>query len=404
MPRFRYSAINDRGDTISGEIEAASTAEAVLAIQRDGNFPLRTVPAGAGGAGFLKNILPAKRPARAALGIATHELASLLPAGLPLDRSLELVIQLTDDKVLKEVLRSITDKVKGGTALGDALETAPNVFSKLYISLVRSGEASGSLESTLIQLGDYLQRAQATRDQVKSALIYPVLLLSASVLALGFILTVVLPQFKPFFASSGAQLPGPTAFVMALGDFVGAWWWLMLLSVGITIAAVSYGLKQPAIRLWWDRKSLTLPVIGPLISKSETARFSRTLGTLAKGGLPLPTALTLATETVTNQAMIEALRTAVTSLREGGNLAALLTRSKVFPPLATQLMRVGEETGRMDEMLLHQADLFERDVGRTIERLFTAFTPAITIFLGVTVAGIIGSVMLAILKINDVAG
>ena len=168
MPRFRYSAINDRGDTITGELEAASTAEAVLAIQREGNFPLKTVPAGQGGGDFFKNILPAKRPGRAALGIATHELASLLPAGLPLDRSLELVIQLTDDKVLKEVLRSVTDKVKGGTALGDALETAPNVFSKLYISLVRSGEASGSLESTLIQLGDYLQRAQATRTSSTS--------------------------------------------------------------------------------------------------------------------------------------------------------------------------------------------------------------------------------------------
>jgi general secretion pathway protein F len=191
---------------------------------------------------------------------------------------------------------------------------------------------------------------------------------------------------------------------MALGDFVGAWWWLILLSIGGTIAGVQYALRQPPVRLWWDRRSLTLPVIGPLIAKSETARFSRTLGTLAKGGLPLPTALSLATETVTNKAMIEALRNATVSLREGGNLAALLTRTKVFPPLATQLMRVGEETGRMDEMLLHQADLFEREVGRTIERMFTAFTPAITIFLGVTVAGIIGSVMLAILKINDVAG
>jgi general secretion pathway protein F len=404
MPRFRYSAINDRGDTITGELEAVSTADAILSLQREGHFPLKTTPVGEGGAGFLKNLLPARRPGRQAVAIATHELASLLPAGLPLDRSLELVIQLTDDKVLKGVLRSITDKVKGGSSLGDALETAPEVFSKLYVSLVRSGEASGSLEPTLVQLGDYLTRAQATRDQIKSALIYPVLLLTASVLALGFILTVVLPQFKPFFAASGAALPAPTAFVMALGDFVGAWWWLILLSIGGTIAGVQYALRQPPVRLWWDRRSLTLPVIGPLIAKSETARFSRTLGTLAKGGLPLPTALSLATETVTNKAMIEALRNATVSLREGGNLAALLTRTKVFPPLATQLMRVGEETGRMDEMLLHQADLFEREVGRTIERMFTAFTPAITIFLGVTVAGIIGSVMLAILKINDVAG
>ena len=404
MPRFRYSAINDRGDTVNGELEAASVAEVIQTLQRDGQFPLKTTLAGDGAAGLLKNLLPARKPGKQSVAIATHELASLLPAGLPLDRSLELVVQLTDDKKLKETLRLVTDKVKSGVSLGDALEAAPDVFSKLYVSLVRSGEASGSLEGTLIQLGDYLQRAQATRDQIKSALIYPVLLLTASTLALGFILTVVLPQFKPFFAASGASLPGPTAFVMALGDFVGAWWWLMLLTIAGAIMGVSYALKQPEIRLWWDRKSLGLPVIGPLIAKSETSRFSRTLGTLAKGGLPLPTALTLATETVTNKAMVEALRTATVSLREGGNLAALLTRTKVFPPLATQLMRVGEETGRMDEMLLHQAELFERDVGRTIERMFTAFTPAITIFLGVTVAGIIGSVMLAILKINDIAG
>jgi general secretion pathway protein F len=405
MLRFHYLALANNGATIKGEVEAASAEAAIEQLQALGHFPVSAVEATPGRLRRLldTDLAALRRPSVNELAIAFHELATLLEAGLPLDRSLEILIDLTRGKSLKPALTAVLARVRDGGSLADAMGEDRRSFPAMVVSLVRAGELSGGLGGALLGLAEYLGKAHALREAVKSALVYPVILLVTGGVSLTVVLTYVLPAFKPLFSEAGKALPSSTRIVMAIGDFVTDYGWLIGLGAITLALGFRQAMKRPELRRRKDSGLLRVPVLGGLITRIEAARFSRTLGTLLGNGVTLPAALAITGETLGNTAMASGVLMTAESVREGEGLADLLARARLFPSLALHLVRVGEETGKLDAMLLRQADIYDREVERVIERLLTALVPALTIGLGAAVGAIIVSILMAILKINELA-
>ena len=410
MGRFRYRAVAASGELVQGEMAAASQATVIERLRGQGHLPLAAdeIAAGAGRARRLsfaqwlrQPILGAARVTRRDVAIMTRELATLLEAGLTLDQSLKLLIELAEGEPLEGLLADLLERIQGGSSLADALAQHEKLFPRVYVSMVRAGETGGALREVLSRLARYLDEAEALREQVKSALIYPVLLLILAVVSIVILLTVVLPQFTPLFENAGAKLPWLTRAVILVGDGVQHYWWLMLAVVLGATWLARRQLRQPARRAQVDRWLLRVPLLGELLAKIDTARFARALGTLLANGVPPLTALAIVQDALTNATLRRALADAATAMKDGGGLAAPLGRAGVFPRLAVHLLGVGEESGQLDPMLLKIAEVFDRDVKSTIERLMALLVPALTIVLGAIVAVIITSVMMAILSAYD---
>lgn len=405
MPLFRYQALDAAGQILAGEMEAASRAVVIERLQGLGHLPMRVeTPQAEGPAAWLhRDLFQAGTLPRRDLAVITHELATLLQAGIPLDRALEIVAELVEGRGPRQVLSEILERVRAGAGFADAVASQGRHFPPLYIGMVRAGDLGGALDMVLFRLADYLTKSQAVRDSIASAMIYPVLLLVVAGLSLVLVLTVVLPQFAPMFAHAGAALPLPTRIVMATGDAVRQDGWAAVLTGAVLFLCHRHALRRPSYAVAWHRLLLRLPLAGNLIVKAETARFSRTLGTLHGGGVPLTTALAITGGVLNNKALTRAVEAVATRLREGEGLAAPLAATNLFPLLATQLMRVGEETGQLDGMLVKLADIYDRDVQRNAERLLAMLTPLLTILLGLLIAGVIVSVLVAILSLNELA-
>jgi general secretion pathway protein F len=290
--------------------------------------------------------------------------------------------------------------VRGGTTLSQALDEEHGVFPRLYISLVRAGEAGGSLEDTLRRLADYLERAQLLRGSIINALIYPAFLLIGVLGSLVLLLAYVVPQFVPIFQDMQVPIPWITRVVLFIGQVLQGWWWLLLVVLGVGIAAWRARLRDPVQRMAWHAKLLTMRVIGPLLLKVETARIARTLGTLLKNGVPLLTALGIARQVTGNTALDDALAQAAEQVKGGGGLSAALARSQRFPRLSLQMVQVGEEAGQLDSMLLKVADTFDVESRRAIDRLLAALVPALTIVMTVLVAIIMAAILLPLLSLT----
>ena len=410
MARFRYRAVGASGELVRGEMEAASQATVVERLRGQGHLPLAAdeIAAGVGPRRRLtlmqwlrRPILGQVRVTRREVAMMTRELATLLEAGLTLDQALKLLIELTAGEPLEGLLADLLERIQGGSSLADALAQHQKLFPRVYVSMVRAGETGGALREVLGRLARYLDEAEALREQVKSALVYPVLLLILAAVSIVILLTVVLPQFTPLFENAGAQLPWLTRAVMLVGDGVQRWWWLLLLGgFGATWLARRQ-LRRPARRAQVDRWLLRVPLLGELLAKIDTARFARALGTLLANGVPPLAALAIVQDALGNTTLRRALGEATTAMKDGGGLAAPLGRSGVFPRLAVHLLGVGEESGQLDPMLLKIAEVFDRDVRSTIERLMALLVPVLTIALGAMVAVIITSVLMAILSAYD---
>ncbi|MBV8978724.1 MAG: type II secretion system F family protein [Alphaproteobacteria bacterium] len=402
MANFRYKAMTETGAIVRGRLDADSQGAAIRQLRAKGHFPLSAAPEGDGTlAQKIAAALPGRRGVSSrVLAIATQELAELLDAGLELDRSLGVLIGLKTLIPLKEALVAARQRVRDGAVLADALARD---FPKFYVGMVRAGELGGALAPALRRLAGYLARTQAIRDSIVSALIYPAILSATAGLSVFIILAFVLPEFKPLFAQAGAALPLPSRMVMAFGDFVRDSWWLGL----ILLAAVWFGareaLRDPARRRRVDAAMLRLPVLGSLLCAIEVERFNRILGTLLSNGVELPAALELAKEVLGNTALRAAVGETARSLREGEGFARRLAAHTVFRDATLDLVQIGEETGKLDEMLIRQADLDEQRIKHTIDRLLALLVPALTILLGLVVAGLIGSMLIAILSVNDLA-
>ncbi|MGB6144385.1 MAG: type II secretion system inner membrane protein GspF [Rhodanobacter sp.] len=402
MSQFRYKAVNDAGETLQGQMEAGSVDEVIARLQDQGHTPLEARSAegaatGSGLAGMFK-----RGPFTGdQLALFTHQLATLLGAGQPLDRALTILLDLPEGESAKKLIERVRDRVRGGTTLSAALDEEHGVFPRLYISLVRAGEAGGSLEETLRRLADYLERAQALRGSITNALIYPAFLMVGVLGSLVLLLAYVVPQFVPIFQDMQVPIPWITSAVLALGNLLADWWWLiavLLIGGGLVWRA---RLRDPAARLAWHTRLLGLRVIGPLLLKVETARIARTLGTLLRNGVPLLGALTIARQVTVNVALDAALGAAHEQVKGGAGLSLALGQSKLFPRLALQMVQVGEEAGQLDGMLLKVADTFELESRRSIDRLLAALVPALTIVMTVLVGIIMAAILLPLLSMTS---
>ena len=405
MPRYRYEAVDAAGEVLRDQLEAASPEAAIERLRDQGLLPL-SVAETKGGLlrGGLGQPLFSKRRAlsQKIIMLLTQQLSSLLNAGMPLDRALTILIGVIDDEQSKALLERVQEKVRGGSTLADALE-AQGAFSRFYLNMIRAGEAGGALEVVLKRLTEFLERSQALRETVTSALIYPLILLSVSALSVIVLLTFVVPQFQRLFADAGKALPLATQIVIAVGDGFRHYWWAGGVAILLLTAAMRQQLSQPESRIRWDRWFLRLPLFGDLIAKVETARLSRTLGTLLGNGVSLLNALTIVRETLSNRVLAGALGEVAEHVKTGRGLADPLLESGDFPKLAVQMVRVGEETGQLQEMLLQVADTYDAEVQTAVKRMLTLLEPAMILGLGVIIAGIIMSILVAILSLNDLA-
>jgi general secretion pathway protein F len=391
------------GTMVRGAAEASSEAALAQQLRGQGQYLLSSSEAaGSRTAQVLARWRPQHRASPRALAMMTEELASLLEAGLELDHALGILENLADVGALRAPLGKVRSRLRDGAGLGEAL-AEQEMFPRFYVSMVRAGEHGGGLETTLKRLADYLARSLTIREAVVSALIYPSILLVTAGISVAIILTVVLPEFKPLFAEAGKSLPLATRIVMGIGDFLRAYWWALALTAMVGAIWFRQAWLRPAFRLSCDGLLLRLPLFGKLLTAIDVERFCRTLGTLLLNGVALPTALGLVKDTLRNSLIAEALRDTATSLREGDSLARRLAQTGVFPAMTLDLIRIGEETGKLDTMLLRQADLDEQHIRHTIDRLLALLVPALTIILGLIVGGLIASLLVAILSVNDLA-
>lgn len=404
MALFSYKAINSLGETEEGVRDAADEQGLIAALQSEGYIPIRVAPATA--RSFLGFSLGAKqsRLSQKEIGLLTGELATLLESGLPLDRSLSVLMDLTaDNERLSKLIGRVLERVKGGSSLADALEKQAGVFSKFYINMIRAGEAGGSLGEVLTRLSDYLERSRELKDTISTALIYPVILLVMSLASLFVMLTFVVPQFTEMFESAGKDLPVPTQIVVGLAEGLQSYWWMLVLIVVVVYGYMNFQLADPVTKKTWDRRFLAMPLFGSIILNKETANISRTLGTLLGNGVSILTALAIARETVDNLALAEVCADAEEQLKQGRNMSDALMEKGVLPKMAMQMIKMGEETGRLEEMLLRVATIYDKQLRIAIQRMLALLEPALIITLGVMIAGIIVSILLAILSVNDLA-
>ncbi|MGI9504196.1 MAG: type II secretion system F family protein, partial [Geminicoccaceae bacterium] len=398
MTRFFVRAVSGDGETFEGEMEAADRDAIVEQLRNRRQMPLAIEPADSAGSAHRGSGRPfdwLNQPifGRASLkprdvAIMTRELATLLNAGLTVDQALQFLIDVAANAAQKKLFQSLVERVQGGSTLADALDDHRSAFSPAYVSLVRAGEAGNALPDVLSRLADYLERNEALRQRVRSSLVYPTLLLIMAGLSIAILLVVVLPQFTPMFESAGADLPWLTKMVVSIGEAAQAYWWLAFIITAVLFLWLSSRLRHPPSRAAIDHWCLKLPLIGDLIAKIDTARLTRTVGTLLGNGVALPNALAIARETLGNAVLRKTIGDTLTAVKEGKGLAGPIAQSGHFPPLAVNLVAVGERSGHLETMLMKIADIFDQEVARTVDRLMTLLVPVLTIGVGLVIATI----------------
>lgn len=405
MTLFYYKATTPDGNISEGEIDAPSRDAVIERLQSSGLLPIRAEEMRPRQLnhrlfGFVSRT---KGIGAGDIQTFTQGLATLLHAGLPLDRSLKLLQHTMLQKNVHDMIASIAGRITRGIALSDALKSEGRIFSKFYLSIVRAGEASGQLEAALMQVSDYLDWSGSLRKSLHAALTYPLILSAVSLISVLALLLFVIPEFIPMFSDVKDTLPLPTQLVLFLSDTLQQYGWLLCTLVAGATLFLRYWWTRPAQRRHIDRIALHLPVLSDLLIKIHIARFYRSLGTLLNNGVPVVQALRIAKATLSNQFIVEAIDQAAQSVKEGQNLAEIFSATGLFPPLAIQLTRVGEESGTLEPMLLKVADIYDDDVKASLQRLTSILEPVLIIGLGLFIAGIIVSILLAIMSVNQLA-
>jgi general secretion pathway protein F len=420
MSAFQFRAIDASGRNVDGELSAETRATAlaelssrglvpidlrdVLAAANDGGTAAARVPAPATGRRFawLQELTRPRFGATQLVQI-TQALGSLVRAGLTVDRALAIAGNLSSDVASRSFLEDVAKKVRGGATFAQGIASSGRILPGFYVSMVEAGEAGGALASTLVRLGELLKRQQAIRQRVTSALVYPAVLVSVVLLTLVVLLGFVLPRFEQLFVESEAPLPLATRVVLAIGRFVADYGVYLAIASAAGILWLMRWLRSEAGRLAFHRWMLRSRLLLGLPATIDTARLLRTLSTLLGNGLPLPDALKVARGTLANLALRASLATVARRVKAGEPLHVALAGEKLFPPVAAQLARVGEVGGKLDELLLSAAEYLEDHSNTMLDRLLTLLVPALTIGMGLIVAGLIGSVLVGLLSINDLA-
>jgi general secretion pathway protein F len=406
MPSFRWSAVNAGGDVVNGVMEAPDRTAVVERLQRQGQIVLRADPAEGrrGWADLLQIELGRGRGLdKTGLSEVTRELAIMLAAGQDLDRALRFVVENTRNARARTILGTVRDKVRSGSSLAAALAAEPRSFSRLYVGLVRAGEAGGTLPATLDRLATLLERERSLSANLRSAMIYPALLIVAAIGSIMLLLDYVLPQFAPIFEQAGAQLPAATRALMTLGAMAGAgtpWLLLIFLAGGLVARQL---LARPDYRLRVDRWLLRLPIVGGLLRETLAARLTRTLGSLLQNGVPLIPALGIAKDALGNLAAAAAVEAAALGAKGGAGLARPLAAAGLFPARTIHLLQLGEEAAQLSSMALKAADIHDEQARLMMQRLVALAVPMITIAMGLAVAGIVSALLTAMLSLNDLA-
>jgi general secretion pathway protein F len=399
-------AVDAAGKRLNGIIAAASATAVAERLHRQNCFILRTDEVGKNGriAEFLNADIALRRGlAKAAIAHVTRELSVMLEAGQDIDHALRFLVETSDNKRATGILEDLRDSVRGGKSLAASLAEHPHVFSRLYVSMVHAGEAGGKLAESLSHLADLLEREARLAATIQSALVYPAILVAASLGTIVVLLTYVLPQFTSIFAQAGAQLPRPTRVLIGIGDLVRNDGLLILIGLLGLCLIVVRALKGPHARMAAERGLLYIPIVGPLIRRVQAARLARTLGTLLRNGVGLVLALAITRDVLGNLTAAKLVDGAASEVKAGARLAAALAAGGFFPVQTIHLLRLGEETGRLADMALRAADIHDEQVHHTVSRLVTLLVPFITVVMGLVVAGIVGSLLVAMLSLNDLA-
>ena len=341
--------------------------------------------------------------APADLALFIQQLARHLAASLPLDRALEILTTLVEDTKSRRIVVRLLERVRDGSSLAEAMSAEKNVFPKLCISMVRAGEEGGAVRAVLERVADFLVRSEAIRQKVISAMVYPAILTVVALGSIGLILTLVIPQFETVFADAGAKLPMTTRIVLLASQALRGYWLWILLVLAVLLAATQGLAKLEQVKLLRDRLLLRLPLLGSILTRFEVSRLCRSLAVLLANGVPAARALALAGATVGSRPMVEAIETLAARFKEGAALAPSLEATGRFPPLAVQLIQIGEETGRLAEMLQQIADIYDQEVERVLQRAMALLVPAITVVMGVLVALIMAAVMTAMVSVSELA-
>lgn len=404
MPFFQYKAVTADGKVIEGTLEAADERTAVARLEEQGQLPIRVFSGEEGGLWGRELKLPWRRPRvpQADLLLFTQELSTLLHAGLPLDRSLGILADLTENEYLAGIVKELLREIKGGKSLSEALAAYPQVFPKLYVNMVRAGEISGTLDHILERLCQYIENAEELRSYFISALIYPTILALVATASIVVMITFVIPKFAVIFENAGAPIPLPMKILLAISSVLTGYWWILLAAGLGGWYFFRRRLQTPEGRLAWDRWILRVPVLGAVLQKMEVSRFSRTLGTLLKSAVPLIQSINIVKDIVSNQAIASAMEPIKAGVKKGEGLTRPIRESGVFPPFALHLLEVGEETGRLDDMLLQVADTYDRELRTAIKRLIALFEPAIILIMGLVIGVMVVSMLYSIFSINDV--
>ncbi len=410
MPVFRYKAVDHAGDVAVGELEAATESEIVDRLRDQGLMPMQVGPAAGGGkaatpaqlaSGPRRGWLTPKRVTRDHLMALTRELATLLRAGLPLDRALEILIGLAPTPPVAVLLQQIRDDVRGGKSLSQALDVRRDVFDRFYVNIVRAGEAGGALGVVLTRLADTMERNKELRESVKAALIYPTILIGVAVMSVMVLLVWVVPQFQQTFEQAGKALPLPTQIVVIVGTALRHWWWAILGGIVLVVGGMRRRMQRPDVRARWDARLLRWPLVGNLVTKVEVARFARTLATLLANGVTLLAGLAIVKETLGNRVLAGSLDGVIARLREGKGFGRPLAETNLYPKLATQMILVGEESGRLEEMLTRVAEVYDREVQIEIKRFLAVLEPALILGLAVLIGGIVFSILLGVMGMSE---
>ena len=403
MPQFTYKAISPTGEAKNGSMDAPSEAKVVENLTAEGLIPVsvkKGTEAKLTKKKKSKKLFSSDKITQDDVLALTQQMASMLKAGLPLDKSLSILLEIGDNDAVNTVLQSLQSDVRSGKGFGDALK-ATGQFTRFYVNMVRAGEAGGSIGDALERLVEYMQRAKELRSTVISALIYPIILATVAILSIVALLVFVVPQFAQMFSDMGAELPAITQIVMKTGDVFAEYWWAMLGGMLLIMMWVQFMISNDAARTRLDRSMLKWPMVGELIGKIEVAKFSRSLGTLLHNGVPLLSALVIVKKTMGNKVMADAVGKATEDLKQGESLTKSLLAKGVFPSYALHMLRVGEETGQMETLLSDVAEIYDDEVKTSVKHLLAFMEPILILVMAVSILVIIGSVLLPMVNMAD---
>jgi general secretion pathway protein F len=405
MPTFRYRAYGAQGDVAEGVIDAASPDAASDLLWGQGLTPLSLRESGESGMPWWRrDLFAARAPSPTELALFTRDFATLNAAEIPLDDALRILAEQTASAKMRALAAALLAAVLDGATLSDALQRQDQVFPADYVAAVRAGEIGGTLTEVFEELADLLERRSEIRARVRSALVYPMVLITLAVVSLSIVIGVLVPSVAPIFVEGGRAMPAAIALAIAMQAHATDIALVGAIVVTVVAAATAFVLRRPDLREALDRRLVALPGLGPFLLQQETARLARTLGTLLRAGVPLLQAAASARSVVANRHVAAATEHAIDRVREGASLHRALEAVAVLPPVALRMISVGEEAGKLPAMLLRIAKMFETQTQRSVDRFMSILTPLLTVLIALLVGGLILTVMNAILSINSLAG